>query len=62
MPVAAIQEKPTPVTEQNHQQLSLLHDNSRENVQTEPVVIAEQTRPEPVYGEGLIEVSGKGFG
>jgi len=61
-PVAMAQEKPTPVSEQNHEQLSLLHDNSRENVQTEPVVIAEQTRPEPVYGEGLIEVSGKGFG
>ena len=62
MPVAAVREKPTPVAEQNHEQLSLLHDNSRENVQTEPVVIAEQTRPEPIYGEGLIEVSGKGFG
>jgi len=62
MPVAAVQEKPTPVSERNHEQLSLLHDNSRENVQTEPVVIAEQTRPEPIYGEGLIEVSGKGFG
>ena len=62
MPVAVVQEKPTPVAERNHEQLSLLHDNSRENVQTEPVVIPEQSRPEPVYGEGLIEVSGKGFG
>ncbi|HET9374527.1 MAG TPA: hypothetical protein VFO40_06110, partial [Chthoniobacterales bacterium] len=25
-------------------------------------VVVEQPRPEPVYGEGLIEVSGKGFG
>jgi transcription termination factor Rho len=62
MPVAAVQAKPAPVVEQNHEQLSLLHDNSRENVQTEPVVIAEQTRPDAIYGEGLIEVSGKGFG
>jgi transcription termination factor Rho len=36
-------------------------DNGREQVQPEPVV-TEQPRPEPVYGEGLIEVSGKGFG
>jgi transcription termination factor Rho len=25
-------------------------------------IVVEQPRPEPVYGEGLIEVSGKGFG
>jgi transcription termination factor Rho len=61
-PVAAAKEKPAPVAERNHEQLSLLKDNSRETVQAEPAVIAEQQRPEPVYGEGLIEVSGKGFG
>ncbi|HEX4200821.1 MAG TPA: transcription termination factor Rho, partial [Chthoniobacterales bacterium] len=37
-------------------------DNGRENAQPEPAVITEQPRPEPVFGEGLIEVSGKGFG
>jgi transcription termination factor Rho len=61
-PVAEVKEKPAPVTERSHEQLSLLNDNSRETVQAEPAVIAEQQRPEPVYGEGLIEVSGKGFG
>jgi transcription termination factor Rho len=61
-PVAEVKEKPASVAEQNHQQLSLLHDNGKETAQTEPAVITEQPRPEPVYGEGLIEVSGKGFG
>jgi transcription termination factor Rho len=61
-PVVEVKEKPAPVTERSHEQLSLLNDNSRETVQAEPAVIAEQQRPEPVYGEGLIEVSGKGFG
>ncbi|HEY2424094.1 MAG TPA: hypothetical protein VGH55_08315, partial [Chthoniobacterales bacterium] len=38
-------------------------DNGRENnTQPEAAVITEQSRPEPVFGEGLIEVSGKGFG
>jgi transcription termination factor Rho len=35
-------------------------ENGRNRVQAE--VVVEQSRPEPVYGEGLIEVSGKGFG
>lgn len=35
-------------------------ENGRHRVQAE--VAVEQPRPEPVYGEGLIEVSGKGFG
>src|SRR5258708_16526868 len=61
-PVAEVKAKPAPVAEKNHEQLSLLNDNSRVPVQAEPAVIAEQQRPEPVYGEGLIEVSGKGFG
>jgi transcription termination factor Rho len=34
----------------------------REHYRTEGAPVAEQPRPEPVYGEGLIEVSGKGFG
>jgi transcription termination factor Rho len=34
----------------------------RENHRTEGGPVVEQPRPEPVYGEGLIEVSGKGFG
>jgi transcription termination factor Rho len=35
-------------------------ENGRHRAQGE--VAVEQPRPEPVYGEGLIEVSGKGFG
>jgi transcription termination factor Rho len=35
-------------------------ENGRNRMQAE--VTVEQPRPEPVYGEGLIEVSGKGFG
>ena len=61
-PAAEVKAKPAPVTQKNHEQLPLLNDNSREPVQAEPAVIAEQQRPEPIYGEGLIEVSGKGFG
>ena len=34
----------------------------REQHRTEGGPVVEQPRPEPVYGEGLIEVSGKGFG
>jgi transcription termination factor Rho len=42
---------------------SLSGDNGRENnTQPETAVVTEQPRPEPVFGEGLIEVSGKGFG
>jgi transcription termination factor Rho len=36
-------------------------ENGRQRTQSETAVI-EQPKPEPVYGEGLIEVSGKGFG
>jgi transcription termination factor Rho len=36
-------------------------ENGRQRTQNE-VTIVEQPKPEPVYGEGLIEVSGKGFG
>jgi transcription termination factor Rho len=35
-------------------------ENGRHRVSSE--ITVEQARPEPVYGEGLIEVSGKGFG
>ena len=35
-------------------------ENGKHRTQAE--VIVEPPRPEPVYGEGLIEVSGKGFG
>jgi len=61
-PVASIKENRPPVVEPRPEQLSLLGDNGREAVQPEPAVVTEQSRPEPVYGEGLIEVSGKGFG
>ena len=51
-----------PALERSREPVSLSGDNGRENVQPESAVIVEQPRPEPVYGEGLIEVSGKGFG
>ena len=35
-------------------------ENGRHRPHSE--IAVEQTKPEPVYGEGLIEVSGKGFG
>jgi transcription termination factor Rho len=35
-------------------------ENGRHRAHSE--IAAEQPKPEPVYGEGLIEVSGKGFG
>ena len=53
---------PTPIVERSAEPASISGDNGRENVQPEAATITEQTRPEPVYGEGLIEVSGKGFG
>jgi transcription termination factor Rho len=53
---------PTPIVERSAEPASISGDNGRENVQPETATITEQTRPEPVYGEGLIEVSGKGFG
>jgi transcription termination factor Rho len=36
-------------------------ENGRHRASGE-VIVEQQPRPEPVYGEGLIEVSGKGFG
>jgi transcription termination factor Rho len=53
---------PSPIVERSAEPASISGDNGRENVQPETATITEQTRPEPVYGEGLIEVSGKGFG
>ncbi|MFY9987615.1 MAG: transcription termination factor Rho [Chthoniobacterales bacterium] len=53
---------PTPIIERSAEPASISGDNGRENVQPEAATITEPTRPEPVYGEGLIEVSGKGFG
>lgn len=53
---------PTPIVERRAEPASISGDNGRENVQPEAATITEPTRPEPVYGEGLIEVSGKGFG
>ena len=48
--------------EPSAEQTTPVSDNGRENGQPELAVVTEQPRPEPVYGEGLIEVSGKGFG
>jgi transcription termination factor Rho len=53
---------PTPTVERSTEPASVSGDNGKENVQPESATIPEQPRPEPVYGEGLIEVSGKGFG
>jgi transcription termination factor Rho len=53
---------PAPAVEKSKEPVPLGGDNGRENVQAESPVVTEQTRPDAVYGEGLIEVSGKGFG
>ncbi len=39
-----------------------LRERERDREREEAPPMAEASRPEPVYGEGLIEVSGKGFG
>src|ERR1700751_703335 len=48
--------------DQGSERIARTCDKGRENAQPESAVITEQSRPEPVFGEGLIEVSGKGFG
>jgi transcription termination factor Rho len=60
--VAEAKSGPPPAVERSTEPASVNGDNGRENVQPESTTITEQPRPEPVYGEGLIEVSGKGFG
>jgi transcription termination factor Rho len=42
-------------------QEAALDENGKQRAPGE-IVVEQQPRPEPVYGEGLIEVSGKGFG
>jgi transcription termination factor Rho len=48
--------------EETAKQAVSLSGNGRDGAVAEAPVVTEQPRPEPVYGEGLIEVSGKGFG
>jgi transcription termination factor Rho len=61
--VTAVKAEPALVVEQASEPTSVSGDNGRENsTQPEAAVVTEQSRPEPVFGEGLIEVSGKGFG
>jgi transcription termination factor Rho len=61
--VTAVKAEPALVIERSSEPISVSSDNGRENnTQPEAAVVTEQPRPEPVFGEGLIEVSGKGFG
>src|ERR1700747_937899 len=60
--VTDVQAEPAAAVEQVSERIARTGDNGRENAQPESAVITEQPRPEPVFGEGLIEVSGKGFG
>jgi transcription termination factor Rho len=61
--VTDVKAEPALAVERASEPTSLSGDNGRENnTQPEAAVITEQSRPEPVFGEGLIEVSGKGFG
>jgi transcription termination factor Rho len=61
--VTAVKAEPALVIERASEPISVSSDNGRENnTQPEVAVVTEQPRPEPVFGEGLIEVSGKGFG
>jgi transcription termination factor Rho len=61
--VTNVKAEPALAIEQTSEPASLSGDNGRENnTQPEAAVVTEQPRPEPVFGEGLIEVSGKGFG
>ena len=48
--------------EEGPKQAVSVSDNGRDGAVAEAPVVPDQPRPEPVYGEGLIEVSGKGFG
>jgi transcription termination factor Rho len=61
-PEPEVKENLIPAPEPSAEQTTLVSDNGRENGQPELAIVTEQPRPEPVYGEGLIEVSGKGFG
>ena len=60
--VTQVKADPAPAVEKSREPVPVGGDNGRENVQAESPVVTEQTRPDAVYGEGLIEVSGKGFG
>ncbi len=61
--VTDVKAEPALAIEQASEPISISGDNGRENsTQPEVAVVTEQARPEPVFGEGLIEVSGKGFG
>jgi transcription termination factor Rho len=61
--VTDVKAEPALAIEQASEPTSISGDNGRENsTQPEVAVVTEQQRPEPVFGEGLIEVSGKGFG
>jgi transcription termination factor Rho len=61
--VTDVKAEPALAIEQASEPISISGDNGRENsTQPEAAVVTEQARPEPVFGEGLIEVSGKGFG
>jgi transcription termination factor Rho len=60
--VTPVKADPAPAVAKSNEPVSLGGGNGRENVQTASPVVSEPTRPEAVYGEGLIEVSGKGFG
>jgi transcription termination factor Rho len=51
-----------PEVEETTKHAVSLSGNGRDGAVAEAPVVSDQPRPEPVYGEGLIEVSGKGFG
>jgi transcription termination factor Rho len=48
--------------EETAKQAVPLSGSGKDGAVAEAPVVTDQPRPEPVYGEGLIEVSGKGFG
>src|ERR1700747_1024756 len=60
--VTDVKAEPAAAIEKVSERMGRAVDNGREIAQPESAVITEQSRPEPVFGEGLIEVSGKGFG
>src|SRR5246127_1268647 len=60
--VTDVKAEPALPIERAREPISISGDNGRENTQPESAVVTEQARPEPVFGEGLIEDSGKGFG
>jgi transcription termination factor Rho len=56
----AANDRTNPGSEVTENRETVSAENGRHRVHSE--VAVEQPKPEPVYGEGLIEVSGKGFG